>query len=84
MAKIRRRGNSYQIDYFDPAGKRVGKSFTKKKDAEAELGKRVSLIREGRYLDVKKDCKTTVGELLQKYEENFKGQRSFFTWKHCA
>ncbi len=55
MAKIRKRGSSYQIDYFDPHGKRVRKSFSKRKDAEAELGKRVSLIAEGRYLDVKKD-----------------------------
>lgn len=52
MATIRKRGKGYQIDYFDPTGKRVRKSFKKKKDAEAELGKRVSLIAEGRYLDV--------------------------------
>jgi len=45
MAKVRKRGNSYQIDYFDPNGKRVRQSFSKKKDAEAELGKRVSLSR---------------------------------------
>ena len=63
MAKVRKRGNSYQIDYFDPNGKRIRKSFMKKKDAEAELGKRVSLIAENRYLDVKKDYKTTLGEL---------------------
>lgn len=36
---------------------------------------------EGRYLDVKKDYKTTLGELLDKYEENFKDQASFITWK---
>ena len=77
MATIRKRGNSYQIDYFDPNGKRVRKSFDKKKDAEAELGKRVSLIAEGRYLDVKKDYKTTLKELLDKYKENYKNQRSF-------
>ena len=49
MATVRKRGNGYQIDYFDPTGKRIRKSFKKKKDAEAELGKRVSLIAEGRY-----------------------------------
>jgi integrase len=43
--------NSCQIDYFYPDGKRVRKSFKKRKDAEAEPGKRVSLIAEGRYLD---------------------------------
>ena len=81
MAKIRKRGNSYQIDYFDPNGKRVRKSFDKKKDAEAELGKRVSLIAEKRYLDVKKDYKTTFKELLTKYKENYKSQSSFNNWK---
>lgn len=77
MAKIKKRGNSYQIDYFDPNGKRVRKCFRKKKDAEAELGKRVSLIAEGRYLDVKKDCITTLGELIATYSKNYQDQKSF-------
>jgi integrase len=81
MAKIRKRGNSYQIDYFDPEGKRVRKSFKKRKEAEAELGKRVSLIAEGRYLDVKKDYKTTLKELLEKYKENYQNQSSYHTMK---
>lgn len=81
MAKIRKRGNSYQIDYFDPDGKRVRKSFRKRKDAEAELGKRVSLIAEHRYLDVKKDYTTTLKEILDKYKENYQNQSSFKTWK---
>ncbi|MGA2936748.1 MAG: site-specific integrase [Syntrophobacteraceae bacterium] len=74
---IRKRGNGWQIDYFDPTGKRVRKSFTKKKDAEAELAKRVSLIAEKRYLDVKKDYTTTLDEVLKKYEENFQDQDGF-------
>ena len=81
MAKVRKRGNSYQIDYYDPTGKRIRKSFEKKKDAEAELGKRVSLIAEGRYLDVKRDYKTTLKELYEKYEENYKHQASFCNMK---
>jgi len=81
MAKIRKRGNSYQIDYFDPTGKRIRKSFSKKKDAAAELGKRVSLIAEGRYLDVKRDYATTLKELIEKYEENYKNQAVFKTFK---
>jgi len=81
MAKIRKRGKTYQIDYFDPNGKRIRKSFKKKKDAEAELGKRVSLIAEGRYLDVKKEYKTTLKDVLSKYEENYKNQASFKTGK---
>lgn len=81
MATIRKRGKAYQIDYFDPHGKRVRKSFKKKKDAEAELGKRVSLIAEGRYLDVKKEYKTTLKELVEKYVKNFKRQASYKTGK---
>jgi len=81
MATIRKRGKGYQIDYFDPTGKRVRKSFKKKKDAEAELGKRVSLIAESRYLDVKKDYKTTFGELVSKYKENHRHQKSYKTKK---
>jgi len=81
MATIRKRGKTYQIDYFDPNGKRVRKSFKKKKDAEAELGKRVSLIAEGRYLDVKKEYKTTLGEVIDKYVENFGKQASYKTGK---
>jgi len=76
---IRKRGNFYQIDYFDPTGKRIRKSFKKKKEAEAELGKRVSLIAENpqRYLEVAKVSITTIDELIEKYEKNFKHQRSF-------
>ncbi len=81
MAKVRKRGNAWQIDYFDPNGKRVRRSFKKKKDAEAELGKRVSLIAEGRYLDVKKETKVTFDELAEKYVENYKHQRSFYRSK---
>ena len=81
MAKIRKRGKAYQIDYLDPGGKRIRIAFAKKKDAEAELGKRVSLKAEGRYLDIKKDCTTTFSELVKKYEENFTNQSSFKNWK---
>lgn len=74
---IRKRGNSWQIDYLDPGGKRVRQSFKTRKEAAAELGKRVSLIAEGRYLDVKPECKTTLAELCDRYKQNFAGQRSF-------
>ena len=56
-------------------------SFKKKKDAEAELGKRVSLIAEGRYLDVKKEYKTTLKDVLSEYEKNYKNQASLQTGK---
>ena len=77
MAKVRKRGKSWQIDYFDPNGRRVRRSYAKKKDAEAELGKRVSLKAEGRYLDVKKELKTTFGELAGRYDENYQHQGSY-------
>ena len=81
MATVRKRegknGVSWQIDYFDPTGKRVRQSFKKKKDAVAELGKRVSLIEEHRYLDVKKEYTTTLAELIGKYTENYEHQVSF-------
>lgn len=76
-----KKGASWQIDYLDPNGRRVRLSFKKKKDAEAELGKRVSLIAENRYLDVKKGYTTTLDELVEKYVENFKHMRSYRTSK---
>ena len=88
MAKIKKiigkNGATWQIDYIDPHGKRVRQMFKKRKDAAAELGKRVSLMAEGRYLDVKKDYKTTVGELVGKYQENYENQASYKTFKKYA
>jgi len=55
----------------------VRQSFKTRKEATAELGKRVSLIAEGRYLDVKPECKTTLADLCDRYMQNFGGQRSF-------
>jgi len=78
-----KKGVSWQIDYLDPNGRRVRRSFKKKKDAEAELGKRVSLIAENRYLDVKKDYTTTLEELIEKYQENFQSQKAFKFSKGC-
>jgi hypothetical protein len=78
---VRKRGASWQIDYLDPTGKRVRQSFKKKKDAEAEHGKRISLKAENRYLDVKRDYLTTFKELLEKYRENYANQPSFFKYK---
>ncbi|MGA2331555.1 MAG: site-specific integrase [Syntrophales bacterium] len=74
---VRKRGSTWQIDYIDPSGKRIRKAFKLKKDATDEYAKRISLIGEKRYLDVKKECVTTFGELLQKYEDNFQHQRGF-------
>ena len=90
MATIRKRagkkGVSWQIDYFDPNGKRVRQSFKKRKEAEQELGKRVSLIAENpkRYLEIAKASTTTFDELVEKYVENFKHQRAYHTSKKYA
>jgi len=79
MATIRKRGKGYQIDYFDPNGKRVRQSFKKRKEAEEELAKRVTLIAENpkRYLNKANEYTHTFGELCEKYEEAFKHQASF-------
>jgi integrase len=85
MAKIRKRinkkgGLSWQIDYYDPQGKRVMKCFPLKKDAEAYLGKVQAAKKEGRYhdvFDVKLETQVTLNELAKKYVENFGTQRAF-------
>jgi integrase len=78
---IRKRGDTWQIDYYDPAGKRVRKNFKQKKDAVAEHAKRKSLIAEGRYLDVKQESKITLAELCKKYETAYRNQKSFHNAK---
>lgn len=89
MAKIRKRSGkkdvTWQIDFYDPEGKRVMKCFPKKADAEAYLGKVVSAKKEGRYhdgFDVKKETQVTFDELADRYVENFGDQKSFDTLKH--
>jgi len=90
MATVRKRidkktgSTSWQLDYFDPSGKRIRKSFKLKKHAEAELGKRVSLMAEGRYLDVKRDLKVTLGDLIEKYRENYGQDPGFLANKEFS
>lgn len=88
MAKIRKRTNkkgiTWQIDYYDPEGKRVMKCFPKKADAEAYLGKVVAAKKEGRYhdvFDVKKETQVTFNTLADRYVENFGTQKSFKGFK---
>jgi integrase len=78
---IRTRGNSHEIDYYDPSGKRVRKSFKTKDAAKKELSKRETLIAEGRYLDVKKENTRTLGEVLDEYEESVRHQAYYKTSK---
>jgi integrase len=84
MATIRKRTNrkgiTWQIDYYDPQGKRKMKCFPLKKDAEAYLGKVTAAKKEGRYhdvFDVKRETQVTFNELADKYVENHKTQKSF-------
>ncbi|UCF90671.1 MAG: site-specific integrase [Desulfobacterales bacterium] len=75
---------SWQIDYIDPAGKRVRQTFKKRKLAEAELGKRVAMIAENTYqsfLDQKKAYTTTFGELIEAYKGNYQDQSSYLSSK---
>lgn len=78
---IRKIGDSYQIDYYDPSGKRIRKNFKFKKDAVAELGKRQSLMREDRYLDRKREYTTTLKQLADKYADIYQDQTSYQTAK---
>ena len=78
---IRKVGKYWQIDYYEPNGNRKRQNFKKKKDAVAELGRGESLKSEGRYLDVKKEYCSTLGEVLKLYEKNFDGQPSYNTAK---
>ncbi len=89
MATIRKRSNRkgivWQIDYYDPQGKRVMKCFPKKADAEAYLGKVVAAKKEGRYhdvFDVKRGTQATFNELADRYVENFWSQRCFSRLKY--
>jgi len=88
MATIRKRqgkrGITWQIDYYDPQGRRVMKCFAKKAEAEAYLGKVVSLKREGRYqdiFDVKRETLATFNDLADQYCDFHKAQRSFIRMK---
>jgi integrase len=74
---IRKVGKYFQIDYYDPNGRRIRKNFKKKKEAVAELAKRESLKAENRYLDVKKEYKTTLGQIIDIYTLNFQYQVTF-------
>ena len=71
----------YQIDYYDPSGKRVRKDFEKKKDAETELAARVVSKEDGTYFEKGKTYTTTLKELLAKYKENFQDQTGYQTSK---
>lgn len=84
---VRKRGKSWVVDILIPTGERdedgrdilerYRKTFKKKGDADAEHDKMRTLVREDKFLDVRKEYKTTLDELLNKYEENFDTQPGF-------
>ena len=88
---IRKRGDSWQIDVLVPTGQkddegreiqeRIRKTFKKKREAEAEHDKIRTLVREKRFLDVKREYKTTLRELVDKYDENYRHQAIYKTSK---
>jgi len=88
MAKVNKKttkkGVVWEVDYFNPEGRRRRKHFALKKDADAYLGKILAAKKEGRYLDifdVKKESQTCFNELCALYVENFGTQKAFNTSK---
>ena len=82
--KANKKGTAWRVDYYDPAGRRVRKDFSLRRDAEAYLGKILAAKREGRYhdvFDVKRENLVTFNELAARYRENFENQRAFKTLK---
>jgi len=80
---LRRLGKHWQIDYYDPNDKRVRQVFELKKEAEAGLEKRRTLIRENpkRYLEVQKEKEYLFEELLCRYQDAYENQIAFKTGK---
>jgi hypothetical protein len=76
MAKVKKRGNAWQISYRDPQGKwvRVSNKKWKRADAEAELAKRQSDISNGLYQE---PTKITLGEMIERFTAKYGGQPSF-------
>jgi integrase len=89
MATVRKRVNkkgvSYQVDYYDPDGRRKMKCFKKKKDADAYKAKVEVTKREGTYDEIfqpKEDI--NFNELADRYVENYSVQKSYRTFKRHA
>ncbi len=78
---IEKRGNNYYVSYYVKVGdrlKQVKKSCgPKKADAQAYEGKMLAARKENRLFDIKKEYTHTFDELLTRYKEAIKGQKSF-------
>lgn len=90
MAAIRKRVGkkgkvSWQVDYYDPGGRRKMKCFKLKKDAEAYLAQVGVAKREGTYDEIfEPKVEVSFNELADRYVENFGDQKSFRTFKRHA
>jgi len=76
---------AYRIDYRSPDGGRVRKTFDKKVDAQAYLGKVLAAKREGQYEEIFgiPAKAITFEELAGHYVENYRGQKCFETFKRA-
>jgi hypothetical protein len=75
---------AWRVDYYDPGGKRVMKRFKLRRDAEGYLAKVQTTIIENQYEEVfgtKKEPTITFNELADHYQENFKHQKCYQTFK---
>jgi len=91
MATVRKRINkssiTYQVDWYEPDGKRKMKIFKTKKKADTWAAKVKITKEDGTYEDVfgKKEEKiTTFDGLADRYVENYGHQKSFVSFKRHA
>ena len=79
---VRKRGETWVIDYYDPDGKRIVKGgFKTRKAAKLEEAARLEAIDQGMYYEKAKTYPATLEELVVKYAKNFQDQASYKTAK---
>jgi integrase len=79
---VRRRGNNWYIDYYIGSKRHIEAVGPKKKEAEAALGKKLALIREGRFFDVKKIVPITFEDMADKFSDWLKVNRKSEDYKY--
>ena len=91
MATVRKRINkgstTYQVDWYDPDGKRKMKIYKTKKEAVAWAGKVQVTKEDGTYKEVfgkKEENLITFDGLADRYVENYGHQKSFMSFKRHA
>ena len=66
---VYRRDDTWWIDYYVDGQRKREAVGPLKKEADAALGKKLALIREGRYFDVKKIKPITFDDMAVKFSE---------------